>query len=294
MDGQQYHALTYNATPPSHSFTYFALDHALGVSVRAITPSGGSLRGGTLVTVRGTGFLRGTWATTATGERSEDLSRTLAECWFGAHGRVPASILSPEALACVSPPRSSAPFTGNESTFPIEVGVNGESYAFTRRGVAPFSYHDPSHVQSIHPLGGHEVGGTLVTITGTHFRELDHGNGLQCLFSLRDRTPDHSHPVRVATAANLTDATDAHAAFVTCFTPPYEQLTRLGVCTYDPVDVRVTNNGVAGPHDISVDAVTFMYFNTTSAVPGEPPLGHPSRPLGPSGELRGRATPQYE
>ena len=37
-------------------------------------------------------------------------------------------------------------------------------------------------VSSIYPMGGPRAGGTTVTVRGTGFRDLDHGNGLYCSF----------------------------------------------------------------------------------------------------------------
>ena len=127
-------------------WTYFAIDSALGLSVNGIAPHGGSTLGGTRVTINGTGFNRGQGATDP-------------ECSFGESGIVPATMLSPEALACVSPPHA-----GNmSSSFAVEVGINRQE--FTSDAQAMFTYSAPSMLSSIHPQGGHASGGTPLTIS---------------------------------------------------------------------------------------------------------------------------------
>ena len=251
LNGQQYHGL--NALE-AYPFRYYWPDHTLGLSVRNITPHGGGDSGDTLVTVRGTGFDRGSQGATT------------PECRFGEHGVVPATIVSPEVMVCHSPPRA-----GNASsqTFAVEVGLNYEPVAFTAAAAASFTYHSTLHVSTIHPLGGHEAGGTLLTITGSHFAELDHGDGLQCLFG----GPDPSDAV----ASNATIAA-APVSTITCRSPPLSSITAAGVCLTDAVTVRLTNNGRGGPNDVSVDALSFLYFNTSRnvavrAAEAEEPVG---------------------
>ena len=247
LNGQQYHQLS---PSEDHRFTFFRVDTARGLSVTSITPHGGSSLGGTLITLRGTGFHLGIEPA------------TVPTCRFGGshaeHGAVPATIINAETLKCVSPPRN-ANATASWS-FAVEVGLNDDPVAITAAAKATFTYHEPSHVHSIHPLGGHEAGGLLVTLTGTHFRELSHGDGLQCLFGGSLGTGHGTSTVAIP--ATLTDREDPSSS-IKCFSPPVEKLAYLGVGLNDLVAVGVTNNRVAGPNDQSVDAASFKYFNVS-------------------------------
>ena len=236
LNGQQYHGL---GAVEAYPFLYFWPDHTLGLSVRNITPHGGGDSGETLVTVRGTGFARGSQGATS------------PECRFGEHGVVPASIMSPEIVICHSPPRAGS---ASSQTFAVEVGLNYEPVAFTAAAAASFTYHAPLHVSSIHPKGGHEAGGTVVTLTGSQFAELDHGDGLQCLFG----GPDPSDAI--ATSATIAASP---VPTLTCRSPPLALIAAEGVCLTEVVNVRLTNNGRGGPNDVSVDTLKFIYFNTS-------------------------------
>jgi len=252
LNGQQYFGRN---VFEERDFSYFALDRSFGLSVRAITPSGGSAVGATPVTVLGSGFLRGTWA-------------TKPECRFGEHGTVPASIVTVETMTCVSPPR-----VGNESSpFAIEVGIVGEAVAFTAAEAALFSYHAPSRLHTIYPLGGDAAGGTLLTMTGSDLRELDHGHGLQCLFG-RPVQPSPATEASMMTgrslgesaaglrevATNATMVDRADAGTIKCISPPLSHLVSLGVHLNGKARVRVTNNRFAGPHDRTTNALHFSY-----------------------------------
>jgi len=259
LNGQQFFG---RSVLGENVFRYFALDRTFGLSVRSITPSGGSSVGGTLVTVRGTGFLRGTWA-------------TVPECRFGEHGTVPATIRNGEELTCASPTWA----TNGSSSFFLEVGINGEAVAFTSGAAASFSYHTPSHLDGIHPLGGSQAGGTLLTITGTNFRELDHGHGLRCLFGepreanpgahVRGLTGLHhaaAAPAPVVTFATVADRSSLSS--IKCFSPPLELLTHLYARPDGEilqVPVRVTNNGLAGPGDQTVNTLNFSFISLAVA-----------------------------
>ena len=58
---------------------------------------------------------------------------------------------------------------------------------------AQFLYHHVPTIASIHPKGGERSGGTNVTVSGTGFRELDRGQGLQCHFVDESMTPFSSY-----------------------------------------------------------------------------------------------------
>ena len=229
LNGQQYH----RNNPLMHRrFTYYKVDQVLGLNVRAISPQGGDEHGGTQITVHGNGFHHGHGST--------------PECSFGEHGRVPASIMTNEALACTSPPHKHSSMWSTA----VEVGINGDPAAFTAAAAAAFSYHAALEVHSIFPLGGHAEGGTLVTINGMNARELDHGNGLRCLFGDPPKTN------MVAMAATLSPET---LGAVRCASPPFAQLSSQGAdCIGNVVSVRLTtNNG----QDHSMNAVQFVFIN---------------------------------
>ena len=162
------------------------------VTIAALEPSRGSAAGGTVVLVRGSGFLP------APG----------AACRFGAAPPVPATWLSDSTLTCISPP-APAGATGRALPFALTFngGVDWEggsgssgSDAGGSAGAA-FSYHAPYFVSWSGPPIGHD--GTLVEIHGENFPNVP---GLQCRFG------DAAVPAQWRSTA-----------LITCFAPPAPQ-----------------------------------------------------------------------
>ncbi|CAM9095296.1 unnamed protein product [Chrysoparadoxa australica] len=118
------------------------------VTVTAVEPLQGSVVGGTLVTVRGSGFLD-----------SNGLS-----CSFGAVGTVDAVYISESEISCEAP---AAPAAGQVA---VEVTVNGVDY--THHGYQ-FTYLDLMLVESMSPARGPITGGSQVQVRGANFSDSD-------------------------------------------------------------------------------------------------------------------------
>ena len=135
-----------------------------GLSVQHLTPSGGP-SAGTAVQVMGTGFV--------------DLGGLL--CFFEDQPPVPATLISDTILSCLSP---GTQLTSSFAPKAVEVTINGQHHARTSSSGAQFRYYSDTdlRISSIFPRGGPAAGGTLVTVRGVGFVDLDHGNGLKCAF----------------------------------------------------------------------------------------------------------------
>jgi hypothetical protein len=188
LNGQDY--LSFG--PQVRLFTYYALDQPpYGLSVDRLTPNGGPNAGGTLVSVRGTGFA--------------DLGGLF--CSFG-HSEgatiMPASLVDSSLLQCSSPAVSNATAF---SDYVVEVTINGQFHARTAARSVSFAYYssDDVRVSRVYPQGGPAVGGSLVTVYGIGFRDLKHGVGLFCAFG-------SAPPLMPATASGVN--------LLTCRSPP--------------------------------------------------------------------------
>ena len=224
-------------------FTFFDVNApASGLSVQQLTPNGGPSAGGTLVIVRGSGLV--------------NFGRLL--CLFEGEHAVNATMVDGEALMCQSPPTS--PTTAFEPRS-LEVSLNGQLQARTSAGVS-FTYFRSGvdvRVSRIYPRGGRPEGGTLITVTGVGFRDLDHGRGLGCAFGAAPLTP-----------ARLSSGTE-EASELLCESPPVTAANIDGVCgAVTRVAFRVTlngNNSIAVTHNgsngsqlaLTQDEVEFVY-----------------------------------
>jgi hypothetical protein len=109
--------------------------------VRRVHPSAGARGGGTAVRVYGAGFAGASSAT----------------CRF-AGASVPAVLLSPGALECVSPAPAAPGYAS------VEVSMNGQDYS---AGGVHFEYQPPASVRALEPSRGPVEGGALVNVTGS-------------------------------------------------------------------------------------------------------------------------------
>ena len=246
LNGQDYLA----ARAPVPTYTYYALDFALGLSVREISPDGGPHHGGTLVTVSGTGFV--------------DHAAIL--CLFGgADAPVRATWADDTHVLCVSPNVSiadldathvhrerranhRATLLGHAAVRSLEVTVNGYVADATRAEAVDFVYYEHAElrVSFVYPHGGPTRGGTPVTVWGRGFGELDGGAGLHCSFG--DDVP------MVAAHALLTPGFEDAQTLVCLSAASDEERS---------VVVRVTNNG---DRDVATtDPVGFTYFDSRHA-----------------------------
>ena len=198
-------------------FTFYTLDDPVyGLSVQHLSPHGGPQAGGTLVIVTGTGFA--------------ELGGLF--CTFGREPAVPASLVDDAEIKCLAP--ASSPSTAFEQAA-VELTINGQLHARTSASVA-FSYYRPQDVRvsSIYPHGGTADGGTLVTVYGTGFRDLDHGSGMYCSFG-------DIPPLMPATVGTATED------WLTCYSPPLLYTSQPpGSCSdgvRPSVPLRLTLNG---------------------------------------------------
>jgi IPT/TIG domain len=136
-NGQQY-------VRASSDYTYH-----VSVHVRAVEPAVGPARGGTVVTVTGSGFAD-----------SADLSCDVGE------RRAAAVYISSTALSCVVPPAAST--SGSTTAVAVKVSINGVDFApdSSSSSAAVFTYVGAVTAQSVTPTSGSVAGGTVLRITG--------------------------------------------------------------------------------------------------------------------------------
>ena len=140
QNGQQF-------TSSNNTFTFYG-PPSIGAPDTAITslfPVAGPSDGSTLVEVRGNALTGG----------------SDYRCKFADVGGIPASFVNDGAIACRSPPLPA------ESVAVVTVALNAQQYLEV--GVN-FSVYPPNRVVRLSPSTGTSVGGTVVTVTGTHFR----------------------------------------------------------------------------------------------------------------------------
>ena len=254
LNGQDY----LDARPHISTFTYYALDRSpTGLSVVQIDPPGGPEAGGTLVRVRGTGFI--------------DVGGLL--CKFGLEPAVHASLDDQEHMRCLSPPRvADASGGGTYDPRSLELTINSQLHHITSSGVQ-FAYykHAGLHVSRLYPRGGPRSGGTSVTVWGVGFRDQGHGNhsgpfaGLHCRFGESNLVP-----------ASLQDSAGGEGPQrLTCASPTLPPTDRC-----ETVVVRVTNNAnnPTGGDALTSDDVGFSYYDSFEGTD----LGGSSTPAGTS------------
>jgi hypothetical protein len=119
-------------------FTYVATP---APTVTAVSPSGGPLAGGTMVTVTGTGFLVG------------------ATVSLGSNAATSVTVLSSTQLTAVTP-------AGTAATVALSV-TNSDAQKGTL--ASAFTYRAAPTVTAASPSSGSDAGGTVVTLSGTGF-----------------------------------------------------------------------------------------------------------------------------
>ena len=117
-------------------FTYRAAP-----TVTSISPSGGALAGGTLVTITGTGFYAGGTVS------------------FGGSPCTPVTFLSATSMTCTTT-------SGSAGTATVTV-TNADTQ--TGSGASPYTYREAPTIASIVPNTGQLSGGSTITITGANF-----------------------------------------------------------------------------------------------------------------------------
>ena len=116
--------------------------YATDVVVDSVAPTSGSLSGGTVLTVMGSGFV---------------FSSNL-KCRLGLVS-VPATYVSPTQLSCTTPATAAGP-TG------LTVTNNGHDFSATS---VLYTFKSVATVELLSPSGGYIAGGTKVAVKGTGF-----------------------------------------------------------------------------------------------------------------------------
>ncbi|CAM9116223.1 unnamed protein product [Choristocarpus tenellus] len=135
-------AVTLNQQQYSSQMIQFEYVPKTDIALHLSTPSIGMTRGGALVTIHGTNFVRS----------------ANAICRFGHAGDVMAQILNDTALQCITPPST-------EGTVGIQVSMNGKYFTTTH---ASFTFIH-GEVHTLHPNQGPVAGGTVVAVSGSGF-----------------------------------------------------------------------------------------------------------------------------
>ena len=221
---------------------------AAGVAVTGVFPLGGPALGGTNVTVTGSDFA----------------DRGGVFCRFGGEvgvevpalgGVVPATLLSPTELLCLSP---AANMDGEVAT--VELTLNDDLYAFIPSSVV-FLYENTTSalVTATLPVAGPMAGGSLLEVSGVDFR--DHGT-LLCRFGSR---------------AAVTNATLVSSSLMRCRTPPFTGPRLLSTVPADGQHewARVSLNG----QQYLRSEADFVFF--------EQPLVHVSAVVPQGGRIQG-------
>ena len=126
-----------------------AYEYLTTARVAGVSPAGGPLSGGTLVTLYGNGFLPGR-----------------IRCRF-CGSVVEGSYISGATARCLSPLHSGASLArGSASICLVSVSINSNEFSSFR---SEFVYRDPVHVTSMAPASGPELGMTLISVRGRGF-----------------------------------------------------------------------------------------------------------------------------
>ena len=160
------------------------------VSVRAVVPSGGPARGGTLVLVSGSGLAAG----------------SDHRCKFGRR-IVRAEVADGGGLVCTSPEQEH----GTASDVSVEVTLNGQQYS---QSAVAFAYHVSEQVLALSPSVGPQAGSTRIRVLGSGFQPLPEA---VCRFGTGGTTAAAENATLMAAAT--VRATFVSAAEVRCDSP---------------------------------------------------------------------------
>ena len=204
-------------------FTYFN-----AVTLSSIHPSYGSYKGGTLITVKGTGFFN---------------SSSFC-CRFG--GRIIRSItfIDSTTIVCESPPMTQS---DNKNAIILQLSANfGHDVTFNE---IEFTYAEPYFIQSIHPRLGPKGGGTLVFIHiraenhNSKYRTLLEDDEIACRFGKNRVVPGY-----------LSKEDE-----IFCKSPPF-LISSFGSDHATAVTLEVTTNGI----DYTFGGIQFTYHPTVT------------------------------
>jgi hypothetical protein len=133
---------TYSGTSDTSPFDEFSYSLAPAPAVSGIDPPSGPAGGGTAVTLSGSHFSGATGVS------------------FGATPAVSFTVVSDRLITAIAPPHSAAT---------VDVGVTTPSGTSATSTADRFTYVAAPAVTAIGPTAGTTAGGTLVTVSGSHF-----------------------------------------------------------------------------------------------------------------------------
>jgi len=261
------------ATGPKLRWLFYPAHRVL---ITALAPRGGPSAGGTLVRVFGSLFRN------AGG----------VQCRFGGEAgtTVPATWRAMDQIDCMSPPLARSvsgvdtfdTATGPWSPHAVCITLNGDlvacnGAAATEEHVARFWHFDAAlagNVTSIYPSAGPAAGGTEITITGSHFRDLGSGraDGPQCVFgepAITGIRTSLTPAVPLLVERNSTSRREEPPAVAQfrCLSPPRSAVVVSALVESEnkqealPVSVAVRLTMNADPTAASSTAARFAYFD---------------------------------
>jgi len=247
-----------SAVSTADEFTYLALPPA--PTVTGVTPSSGSVAGGTTVTVSGTSLATATEIDFGAGNPGLDLSCTDTSC------------------TVTSPPQSAG-------TVDVLVTNLGGTSAATPADQFTYVVPPPPTVTQVSPSSGYIIGGTTVTVTGTNLAdatEVAFGNYSASISSCSDTSCTVTSPAQgvgvvdvTVTTAGGTSATSAADQYDYVLPPP-PTVTQVSPDAGPQsggtlATVTGTNLADATAVDFGVNPGTDLYCTDTSCTVTAPP-----------------------
>ncbi len=206
----------------TQGYTYNAIP-----SITAVSPVGGKLAGGNLITASGTGFITGATAT------------------LGGITCTSPTVISATSFTCIAPAKAAGIYPLSITNPDTQIGSLSSAYTYF-----PF----PT-LTSVSPTNGKLAGGTSITLTGTGFR-----TGMSVTVGASACTS-----VNVISATSMTCLTPANTTGVYSIstTDPDNQSGTLATAyTYNPLPtittVSPTNGPLTGGATITITGTGFM------------------------------------
>ena len=256
LNGQQYVRAVHAASGADAMIVYHA-----PLTVYAISPANGPLKGGTQVVVAGVNFRHGDNYT----------------CRFGVVVVEATPSSTARSLSCVAPP------TDHQVMLPFRVSLNARQYSdLDATTFTFFRFLPPATVSQIAPTSGPLAGGTTINVFGAHFAD---GAGYRCAFGdavvlatlMGDAQAGHflkcsapapkvslarkDIPVTLEIAINAQQYTDDTVMFRYFAAPSIELLAPASGPTLGNTTVRIAVQGDGG--DSSGGAIIHCEFGDT-------------------------------
>ena len=134
-----------------------SFDYADLIEISSIVPRRGSLQGGTIVTISGTGFVSHSIDIENDGDAA---SPPPLSCTFGGVESTSVTFVSSEEIHC------SAPSSFSEGFVTVEVSTNSADYT---KSASQFQYLQDLVISSLRPASGPFNGGTKISVFGSNF-----------------------------------------------------------------------------------------------------------------------------